>query len=96
VGAWQARLSILICRAYIGRLLAGGDEAEAIRAATKIMEVAGTAPGLQAYHRFGLELLDAIPIDEFTSGAFKTQQYARTTNRIRMLRDASRSPPRKR
>jgi hypothetical protein len=96
VGAWQARLGILICRAYIGRLLAGGDEAEAIRAATKIMEVAGTAPGLQAYHRFGLELLDAIPVDQFTSGAFKTQQYARTTNRIRTLRDAFRPPPTKR
>jgi hypothetical protein len=93
VGVWQARLSILICRAYIGALIVGADEREAIKSATKILEVAGTAPGLQAFHKYGLELLDAIPIDRYASQSFRTQQHARTVSRIHKLRGEYRSPP---
>ncbi len=93
LGVWQARLSILVCRAYIDALIAGADEREAIKSATKILEVAGTAPGLQAFHKYGLELLDAIPIERFGSDSFRTRQHARTVSRIHKLRDAYRLPP---
>ena len=75
--------------------MAAGDEREAIRAATGVLEVAGATPGLQAFRKYGLELLDGIPIERFTSSSFKAQQHARTAARIRMLREAFQPPPAK-
>lgn len=92
IGVWQARISIDVCRAYIEVLIAAGDEREAIRAATGVLEAAGATPGLQAFRKYGLDLLDGIPTERFTSISFKTQQYARTAARIRMLREAFQSP----
>jgi hypothetical protein len=93
IGVWQARISIDVCRAYIEVLIAAGDEREAIRAATGVLEAAGATPGLQAFRKYGLDLLDGIPMERFTSISFKTQQYARTAARIRMLREAFQPPP---
>lgn len=92
VGVWQAKLSIMVCRAYVEAILAAGDERQAIRAATRILEVAGAASGLQAFRKHGLELLDGIPIERFASAAFRGQQHARTAERIRKLRTAFRVP----
>lgn len=93
IGIWQAGISIAVCRAYLETLIAMDDERAAIRAATKILEIAGTAPGLQAFRRYGLEPLDGIPIGAFASRTFRNEQYARTTARVRGLRAAYRPPP---
>lgn len=95
IGVWQAQISIGVCRAYIEMLIAAGDEREAIRAATGVLEAAGATPGLQAFRKYGLDLLDGIPIERFTSNSFKLEQYARTAARIRKLRDAFQPPPAK-
>jgi hypothetical protein len=93
IGVWQANISITVCRAYLGRLIARGDERGAIRAATRILGLAGTAPGLQAFRDHGAEPLDAIPIDRFASRPFREEQYARAVARIRAIRDAYVRPP---
>ena len=94
VGVWQARISIAVCRAHLEKLLALEDERQAIRAATRLLEIAGTAPGLQAFRKHDLNLLDGIPIARFKSRTFKEQQYKRTVARIKILREAYRPPPR--
>lgn len=95
VGVWQADLGIAVCRAYVEKLIALGDERQAIRAATRILGIAGAAPGLQAFRRHGLEPLAAVPVDRFASRAFREEQYARTIARIHALRAAYRRPPAK-
>jgi len=92
VGVWQGNISIAVCHAYLEKLIALADERQAIRVATRILGVAGTAPGLQAFRNYGLEPLDAIPIDRFASRPFRDEQYARTTARIREIRDAYTRP----
>lgn len=93
VGVWQGSISIAACRAYLEKLIALGDERQAMRAATRILRVAGTAPGLQVFRDYGLEPLDAIPIGRFASRPFRDEQHARTTAHIREIRAAYTRPP---
>jgi len=88
IGIWQARLSLAVCRSYVESIIAANEERKAIRAATRILEIAGTAPGLQAFHKYRLDLIETIPIVAFTSSSFRDRQYSRTATRIRQLRDA--------
>ncbi len=90
VGVWQGRISISVCREYLKQLVTVGEERKAIRAATAILKLAGAAVGLQALSKFGLDLLDAIPVASFTSEPFKKEQYARMVARILAVRSAKR------
>jgi hypothetical protein len=94
VGAWQAKISIAVCNAYLKTLIGLGDERAAIQAATRALRLAGTAPGLQAFRNHGLELLDSVPVDLFETRSFREQQYAKTAAKVLSLREAY-QPPRK-
>ena len=93
VGIWQAQIGIDVCRAYIHSQLVKDDERAAIRIATRVLQLAGSAAGLQAYRSYDLEPLDAIPLQEFKTAAFREQQYERTASRILRLRDDYQKPP---
>jgi hypothetical protein len=96
IGVWQAQISIDICRAFTHWQLANAHERAAIRIATRVLQLAGAAAGLQAYRRYDLEPLDAIPVDEFKASTFRAQQYERTVSRIFKLRANYQEPPKPR
>jgi hypothetical protein len=76
-GAWHVRLAIAVCRAYAGELLRLGEERKAIKVATALFRLAGSAAGLQAHARHSLDLLDAVPVDRFRNAAFRREQAPR-------------------
>jgi hypothetical protein len=93
VGVWQGNIGIAICNAYLKELVALGEERKAIRAATAILKLTGTAPGLQVFWKYGLDLLSAIPIESFRTESFKKEQFARTVAHVHSAREARSSPP---
>jgi hypothetical protein len=86
-GAWHARLAVAVCRAYAEELLRLGEERKAVRVATALFRLAGSAAGLQAYARHGVDLLEAIPVERFHGAGFKREQARRSLAAIRKLRN---------
>ncbi len=86
IGVWQARIASEVCGAHIVYLLASGNERAARRVATKVLQLAGQPAGLQAYARYGIDIVDAIPLANFETREFRDQQYPRMVQKIRTLR----------
>jgi len=86
VGVWQAAKAIAVCRAYVQALIREDSERKAIKVATALFRLAGSATGLQAYARFRLDILEGVPLDDFSSGSFLRQQARRSVAAILTLR----------
>lgn len=86
VGAWQAKKAIAVCRAYIGELIRLGGERKAIKAATALFRLAGSATGLQAHAKYGLDVLAGVPIGRFSNDTFKREQARRSVAAIAKAR----------
>ena len=86
VGVWQARIAISVCRAYTQELIKIGDERKAIKVATAVFQVAGSATGLQNYKKYGLDILEAIPLDRFENANFRNEQAPRSMAKISKAR----------
>lgn len=95
VGAWQAAIGVRVCRAYIDALLEQDQEAAAIAVAARVLRLASTAPGLQAFRIYGIDALQAIPFESFRTPGFRDKQYPRMVKRIGVLREAYKPPLRK-
>lgn len=91
VGVWQAAKSIEVCSAYARELIRAASERKAIKVTTALFRLAGSVAGLQAYARYGLDILDGVPLDEFSSAAFLNQQARRSIAAIRALRAAGKT-----
>jgi len=87
VGTWQARMAIAACRAYVEELIRMDDERKAIRIATALFQLAGSATGLQAYAKHRLDILEAIPLKRFSNTHFRTEQAARSLANISKARE---------
>lgn len=87
VGAWQANKAIAVCRAYVEELIRLGAERKAIKAATALFRLAGSATGLQAHAKYGLDIVKAVPLDAFSTESFKTTQARRSVAAIRRARE---------
>lgn len=87
VGAWQANKAIAVCRAYVGELIRLGAERKAIKAATALFGLAGSATGLQAHAKYSLDIVKAVPLDAFSTESFKTTQARRSVAAIRRARE---------
>ena len=86
VGIWQAGKAIEVCRAYIQALIRDDGERKAIKVATALFRLAGSAAGLQAYARFGLDILKGVPLEDFSSATFLRRQARRSVAAIATLR----------
>jgi len=86
VGTWQAAKAIAICRAYIGELIRLGGERKAIKAATALFRLAGSATGLQAHAKYGLDVLAGVPIGRFSSATFRSEQARRSVAAVAKAR----------
>ncbi|MGE0874822.1 MAG: hypothetical protein AB7O31_09140 [Burkholderiales bacterium] len=87
VGIWQARMAIAACRAYVEELIRLDDERKAIRIATALFQLAGSATGLQAYAKHGLDILEAIPLSRFSNANFRNEQAVRSLANITKARE---------
>ena len=86
VGTWQATMAIAVCRAYVEELIRMDEERKAIKVATAVFQVAGSATGLQNYKRYGLDILEAIPLDRFENANFRNEQAPRSMAKISKAR----------
>lgn len=86
VGVWQAAKAIAVCRAYVQALIREDSERKAIKVATALFRLAGSAAGLQAHARFRLDILEGVPLDDFSSESFRRQQARRSIASIHTLR----------
>lgn len=80
-------MAIAACRAYVEELIRLDDERKAIRIATALFQLAGSATGLQAYAKHGLDILEAIPLSRFSNTNFRTEQAARSLANVSKARE---------
>ena len=64
-----------------------GDERKAIKVATAIFKLAGSTTGLQTYKKYGLDILEAIPLSRFRNANFRNEQAARSLANISKARE---------
>ncbi len=79
-------MAISVCRAYVEELIKMGDERKAMKVATAVFQVAGSITGLQNYRKYGLDILEAIPLDRFENANFRNAQAIRSVARISKAR----------
>ncbi len=85
-GAWQALIAVRMARSCLADLLNRGQEKDALRSATEILRAATHAMGMNAFRRYGIDVLEAVPIEGFKTKTFVEQQWKRSVTRIRQLR----------
>jgi hypothetical protein len=88
-GVWQARMAVRVAKSHISEVLDKGKEKIAIRAATDILNASLQAMGLNAFRMYGIDALEAIPVEKYQTKAFVTQQWERSVKRIREARKLS-------
>ncbi|MGQ0509314.1 MAG: hypothetical protein ACT4P9_01765 [Betaproteobacteria bacterium] len=96
MGIWQARAAVRVIRKYIENLLTDGEEKEAIRAATEVLRIATHSMGANAYRRYGIDVMETVPIERYKTEAFREQQWRRSVARVEQLRAIGYAPPRRR
>ena len=87
IGVWHAKIAISVCKAYVEELIREEDERKAIKVATTIFKLAGSTTGLQIYKKYGLDILEAIPLDRFRNANFRNEQAARSLANISKARE---------
>ncbi len=86
-GIWQARAAVQVARRYIEDILRNGAEKPAIRAATTILAAATHQMGMSAYENYGIDVLEAVPLDRFSNRNFIEKQWALSVARIERVRN---------
>lgn len=89
-GVWQARTAVQVARRHIEDMLKNGAEKPAIRAATTILAAATHRMGLSAYENYGIDVLEAVPVDQFSNKSFIEKQWALSVARIEKVRNIRR------
>ena len=79
--------AIAVCRAYIGELIRLDRECKAIKAATASFRLAGSATGLPAHAKYGLDILEGVPLEAFSNESFRREQARRPVAAIRKARE---------
>jgi hypothetical protein len=85
-GEWQARVAVRVARAYIEELLGKQDERDARRAATTILTAATHSMGINAFRKYGIDVLEAVPVAKFKHRGFFEQQWPQSLRRIEKVR----------
>jgi len=86
-GIWQTRAAVQVARRYIEDMLRNGAEKQAIRAAGTILAAATHRMGMNAYENYGIDALDAVPIDQFSNKSFIQKQWTLSVARIEKVRN---------
>ena len=89
-GEWQTRTAVDMARAYIVDLLEKKADREAKHAATAILTAATHPMGINAHKRYGIDVLEALPIDKFDRSRFHSfleNEWPRQVRRIHFIRE---------
>jgi hypothetical protein len=68
-GVAQALLAVDVARAFIRRTIAVQGERAALKLLERVVTIAGEAAGLRVHLAFGVEPLNAVPLDDFRTTA---------------------------
>lgn len=90
-GAWQAKTAVQVARRHIEDMLRNGPEKSAIRAATTILAAATHQMGMNAFESYGIDVLEAVPVDQFSNKNFVEKQWALSVARIAKVRNIRRT-----
>jgi hypothetical protein len=90
-GVRRAQVAVRAARACINELLKNGQEREAIRSATEIVRAATHAMGMNAFRKYGIDVLESVPIEGYKTKSFIEQQWRRAVSRVEELRSAGAS-----
>jgi hypothetical protein len=90
-GVWQARVAVRVVRACISELLKNGQEREAIRSATEILRAATHAMGVSAFRKYGIDVLESVPLERYQTKSFIEQQWRRSVSRVKEVRSVGAS-----
>ena len=85
-GIWQVRIALQVARRHIEDLLREGAEKSAIRAATTILAAATHRMGMNAFENHGIDVLEAVPVDQFSNQNFTEKQWTLSVARIEKVR----------
>ncbi|MFM0258430.1 hypothetical protein [Paraburkholderia sediminicola] len=76
-GVMQARVAVLVARAYIDELLQGDDEKAALKAIERVASLAKSSAGRTAAREFRIDFMPGIPGERVSSEAFRTIRWPR-------------------
>jgi hypothetical protein len=85
-GIWQARKAVEVARRHIEDMLSKGAEREAIRAATRILATATHTMGINAFQKYDIDVLEAVPVSHYKSKAFVERQWTLSVGRVEKVR----------
>ena len=86
-GIWQTRKAIEVARRHIEDMLLKDAEREAIRAATRILATATHTMGINAFHNYRVDILDAVPLAKYKTKSFVERQWRLSVGRIEKVRN---------
>jgi hypothetical protein len=94
-GIWQTRKAVEVARRHIEDMLAKGAQRDAVRAATRILAVATHAMGINAFEKYAIDVLHAVPVDKYETRSFIDRQWRLSVARIQKVRALHRRPTRR-
>ena len=71
-------------------MLSKDAEREAIRAATRVLATATHTMGINAFHKYGIDILDSVPVAQYKTKSFIERQWRLSVARIEKVRDPRR------
>jgi hypothetical protein len=74
-GIEQARLSVQIMKAYLGTLLSESRERDALKMLERVARIASSDASNYAFLACGVDVMQAIEVDRFSSGDLKLKRY---------------------
>jgi len=90
-GIAQAKLAVGVVRAYIGREIVARGERAGLKLLERVAEIAGEAAAVRVYLLFGIDPLEAVPLEEFrTTSALHKVRWPQVQAEVAQKRESLR------
>jgi len=89
-GAAQAELAVHMVRRYLETVLEEGKERLALRAVESIAKMAAEPAATLVYREYGIDLLEAIPVERISNRKFRGLRWPQIQTKARARRRAKR------
>jgi hypothetical protein len=86
LGKVQAELAVDVVKRFIQELLIGQTERSALRAANRACDIAAGSAGLHVFVEYDVDVLKAVPIEDFKVRAFSQTQWPAVLKNVARLR----------
>lgn len=78
----QARLALHVARCYLEELAAAGDTRRLLKSIERIVRIAEDRSLAAVFHDYGLEPLDAVPVEQVPSAEFHERRWPQVREQI--------------